>query len=114
MSADTEAYLRSLETTTHFAFEGALPFGENAGAAMDRLLGRPVVNQDGMASIAASAKVIVVGDWSHYFLCEHGNIEVTRNPYLYQANGQVGIFSKKRWGGAPVQTEAFVVMRQSA
>jgi predicted phage gp36 major capsid-like protein len=35
---------------------------------------------------------------------------VSRNPYLYQANGQIGLFAKVRQGGAVLQAEAFSVM----
>jgi HK97 family phage major capsid protein len=113
MSGDTESYLRGLETSNHFAFPAG-PEAGGKGFALTEMLGRPVANQDGMASIAASAKVIVFGDWSQYFLVEHGGLTIARNPYLYQANGQVGIFSRFRQGGAPIQYEAFVVARQSA
>lgn len=113
MVGETEAYLRGLETSNHFAFSAG-PEAGGTGWALNQLLGRPLVNQDGMASIAASAKVILFGDWSYFTLVENGSLTIARNPYLYQANGQVGIFSKFRQGGAATQLEAFVVARQSA
>jgi HK97 family phage major capsid protein len=54
-----------------------------------------------------SGKPIVFGDFSQYAFAERQGIVVSRNPYLYQASGQVGIFVKQRFGGAVLQTLAF-------
>ena len=49
----------------------------------------------------------MIGNWSFYALVERSGLVVSRNPYLYQANGQVGFFVNARWGGDVLQSEAF-------
>jgi HK97 family phage major capsid protein len=66
-----------------------------------------VFNDEGCATMATGTKVILVGDFSYYTLAERKQISISRNPYLYQANGQVGFFSNFRFGGAVTQAEAF-------
>lgn len=53
----------------------------------------------------------VFGNMRFYALVERSGLVVTRNPWLYMANGQVGIFAKARWGGAVLQDEAFKPIR---
>ena len=69
--------------------------------------GRPVYVEEGMATNAASAKVAVFGNYNFYMFAEHTNLVVIRNPYLYEASGQVAFFARSRWGGAPTQATAF-------
>jgi len=33
-------------------------------------------------------------------------LTLSRNPYVYQANGQIGLFVKQRFGGAVLQSAA--------
>jgi HK97 family phage major capsid protein len=47
------------------------------------------------------------GNWNFYALAERRGLTISRNPYLYQANGQIGIFCSVRFGGAVLQSEAF-------
>lgn len=108
MNGEVEGYLRKIRDANDFAFN---PVGQNVGVSgvawMETLYGRPVFNDEGCATIASAAKIILVGDFSYYTLAERKAISISRNPYLYQANGQVGFFSNFRWGGAVTQAEAF-------
>ena len=79
---------------------------------MNGMMGRPVYNQRNiLASSDATSDApvfsICLGDFSKYALVERPGLEVSRNPYLYQRSGQVGIFAEFRQGGAPLLGEAF-------
>lgn len=108
MNGEVEGYLRKIRDANDFAFN---PVGMGVGVSgvawMETLYGRPVFNDEACATIATSAKTILVGDFSFYTLAERKSISISRNPYLYQATGQVGFFSNFRWGGAVTQAEAF-------
>ena len=41
-------------------------------------------------------------------MVRNGNVSITINPYLYEANGQIGIFSRSRWDIQVLQGEALV------
>lgn len=77
------------------------------GTAKD-LEGYKVALSDKIAALGASAKPIIFGNFNEYAFVENATIEVVRNPYLYMANNQTGIFVNVRWGGDVLQPEAFV------
>lgn len=117
MNGSIEGYLRGLRDANNWAFNPAA--GGVVGAAMNLLLGRPVFNEDGMTGTTsgvpvASTNHLVFGDWNYYGLYERAGLSIVRNPWLYQASGQVGIFCRFRLGGAILQSEAFVVGNQTA
>lgn len=104
MNGTTEGYLRGLTSASSFSF--GMP--QNAGAsAWQSLMGRPVFNDSNIEEIGTGNLVMLIGDFNFYGLVERSGLVVARNPYLYQANGQVGIFSQFRFGGAVLQAEAF-------
>ncbi len=109
MHNDVEGYLRKIRDTSLFAFQPVMDLA--AGLSQwNSLMGRPVFNQNDMtATLATGNQVILVGDFSKYALVERKGLVVSRNPYLYQANGQVGIFAHFRQGGAPLVYEAFAI-----
>lgn len=84
------------------AYAAGNPFG-----AVPMLWGRPVFTSDYAAAIATSAKSVVIGDFSKYALAENGGLTVSRNPYLYEANGYIGFFGRVRLGGMPLTATAF-------
>lgn len=77
------------------------------GQLMLSLQGKPVYTSSKIAAHTAGLKSIVFGDFSYYMITERRALRVVRNPYLYQANGQVGLFWSQRVGGAVLQAEAF-------
>ena len=49
----------------------------------------------------------MVGDPQFYALAERQGLQVSRNPYLYQASGQVGFFNTFRQSGKVLIEEAW-------
>jgi HK97 family phage major capsid protein len=70
------------------------------------LWGKPVFLSDSMPAVADNLKSILFANLNYYALVERRGLTISRNPYLYQANGQVGIFCSVRFGGAVLQSEA--------
>lgn len=69
--------------------------------------GLPVFTDEACATMAASAKTVLVGNFAYYAFRERKALTIMRNPYLYMANGQIGLFANFRFGGAVTQAEAF-------
>lgn len=57
-----------------------------------------------------SGKVITWANFNAYAFAERQGVVIARNPYLYQANGIVGIFAKSRFGGVLTQALATIHM----
>ncbi len=101
MANTTKWYLRGL-TGNPFQFQPTPAGGE------DSLLGyKVVVNDDVVTYTTASAKCIVFGNMRYYGIVEKPGMVVQRNPYLYMANGQIGLFASIFRGGGVLQSEAF-------
>jgi len=109
MHDEIEAYLRGLRTSINWSFD---LFPQNVGVMGDWKWGtfyggRRMATETTCATMASAAKVILVGNFRYYALVERAGLELSRNPYLYQATGQVGFFAKFRMGGAVLQAGAF-------
>lgn len=79
-----------------------------SGAAVDQILGyKVVVDDDVVTYTTASSKCIVFGNFNYFGVVEKPGMIVQRNPYLYMANGQVGIFANIFRGSGVLQSEAF-------
>ena len=83
------------------------PMGSGARGAGQVLYGAPVYTSSQILAMATGRSVIVVGNWKYYGIVERNEIVISRNPYLYQGNGQVGFFVNIRFGGDVLQAEAF-------
>jgi HK97 family phage major capsid protein len=68
----------------------------------DRLKGYPVVINNDMAQMAASAKHTAFGDFSNYYIREVQGIQIVRLNELYAENGQVGFMAFMRADGGLV------------
>lgn len=101
MQNSTLGAIRSL-ATNFFAFQPTPQGG------MDSLYGKPFAISDKISALGASAKSIIYGNWNYYAFVENLGLEISRNPYLYQANYQTALFTTIRWGGDVTQAEAFV------
>lgn len=101
MRNGTLGAIRAL-TGNFFSFQ-ATPQG-----GIDNLYSKPVAVTDKVAAMAASAKSIIFGNFNYYAFVENLGLEISRNPYLFQANYQTAIFCTARWGGDVTQAEAFV------
>ena len=110
MNPATWQHLITLRNTANWAFGAAdmATLSTAGGPQVGSLYGKPVFLQDDIATIAASTCVIMVGDPAYYALVERQGLQVSRNPYLYQANGQVGFFNTFRQGGSVLVEEAWV------
>ena len=96
----TIGYLRGLASSSVFTFGGHDINGT-------QMMGKNYFTTDYVDAIAASKKVLVIGDWSRYALVERKGLSVRRLNELYAGTGQVGILATARWGGAVLQAEAF-------
>ena len=71
------------------------------------ILGYPIYIAPDMDTVGtANGKSVLFGDFSMYAFGERQGLTLSRNPYVYQANGQIGLFVKQRFGGAVLQTLA--------
>lgn len=68
----------------------------------------PVYCTDELPAQAAANRPIVIFNPDFYAIVEREGLTVSRNPYLYQASGQIGLFARAREGGAMLQAEAGV------
>lgn len=68
---------------------------------------KAVVDDDLEPYTTASAKCVIFGNMTYYAVVEKPGMVVQRNPYLYQATGQIGIFASIFRGGGVLQSEAF-------
>lgn len=108
MNNRTKWYLRG-QTGNPFLFQPTPAAGE------DSLMGyKVVVNDDVVTYTTASSKCIVFGNMGFYGVVEKPGMIVQRNPYLYMASGQVGIFASIFRGGGVLQSEAFYYLTNAA
>lgn len=79
-----------------------------AGGAWNyQLLGKRVLFSDQNQAFAASQKSMCVANFRYYAVAERRGFRISRNPWLYQGNGQIGLFTSFRQGGSVLQAEAF-------
>ena len=105
MTGTTKFYIQGL-TGSAFQFIPTPTGGD--------IMGYPVYVSPDMPAATGGLLPVLFGDFSMYAFAERQGITVSRNPYLYQANGQVGIFVKQRFGGAVLQTLALKYLTQHA
>jgi HK97 family phage major capsid protein len=74
----------------------------NQEGAPARIKGFPVVINNDMATMSASAKHSAFGDFSNYYIRRVSGIQVLRLQELYAANGQVGFMAFMRADGGLV------------
>jgi len=78
------------------------------------LMGRPVVNPEGMADVAANSYPAVFGDFrSGYKIRDRAGLVLTRLIERYAEYDQTGIMLKKRTGGQVTLPEAFCPLKVS-
>lgn len=104
-------------------------FDTNGGSALivrlgdgspDRLMGRPLVeNEDMDSSVADGAEIAVVGNFQHYVIAEGIGTLVEVIPHVFGGNGRPigarGVYAKTRLGADSVLDSAFSLLQvQSA
>lgn len=78
------------------------------------ILGRPYYTSAYMPAAAASAKTVIFGDLSYYWIGDRQGVTFKRLNELYAGNGQVGFLASKRLDGKTVLPEAIKVLQQKA
>jgi len=79
------------------------------------LLGRPIVNPEGMPDIAANAYPVMLGDFqSGYKIRDRSGLVIKRLVERYAEYDQTGFILKKRVGANVALAEAFRVLKVSA
>ena len=105
MSNVTKWYLAGVSMAAGgFAYNSTPQGNMNA----EQLMGyKVVIDDDVVVYTTASAKCIVFGNFNFYGVVEKPGMLIQRNPYLYMASGQIGIFANIFRGGGVLQGEAF-------
>ena len=110
MHGNVLTYIRKLKDTTN---QYLLQPGLNGGPSMT-ILGRPVIQNDYMASaITTGQKTIVFGNFSYFWIADFGQYTAQRLNELYAANGQVGFRFYKRFDSRIVLSSAIKWMAQA-
>ena len=79
------------------------------------ILGYPIYIAPDMDTVGStSGKAVLFGDFSMYAFGERQGLTLSRNPYVYQANGQIGLFVKQRFGCAVLQSAALKYLTLNA
>ncbi|MCK9389772.1 MAG: phage major capsid protein, partial [Sulfuritalea sp.] len=85
------------------------------GGAPDRLMGKPIIVSQEMATMAASAKSILYGDFSHYLIREVMDLTLFRMADSnFILNGQIGFVAFNRQGGNSVDVGGAVKYYQNS
>lgn len=110
MDNATWAYVLTLRDSNNWAWGGAdmATVSVDGSAQVGTLYGKPVFVQDDIPVRADGVCSVMVGDPMYYALVERRGLQISRNPYLYQASGQVGFFNTFRQGGAVLVEEAWI------
>jgi len=95
------------DTNTQYIWQPGLQAGQP-----DILLGTPVVTNNNMAAIAASAKTLLIGDFSYFWIFLREGMTVKRLEELYAANGQIGFRAYERWDTHVMLATAFYYLAQ--
>lgn len=80
----------------------------------DKLLGRPIHTSSFMPGLEASAKSILFGDMSYYWVADRQGRSFKRLNELYAPTGQVGFLSSERVDGKLILPEAVKVLQMKA
>lgn len=86
---------------------GNIPQAGLLNVTRNEIDGYPLAPSDFIDALGTTNKPIIFGNFGYYMFVESVNMEIARNPYVYMANGQTGIFVTMRWGGDVTQAEAF-------
>jgi len=110
-NSTTEAVIRKLKDGEgQYLWEPAVQAGQPA-----TLLGKPIVNPEGMPDIGANAYPIVFGDFNAgYKIRDRAGVSVQRLVERYAEYDQTGFLIKKRVGGQVTLAEAFCPVKIAA
>ncbi|NCB25365.1 MAG: phage major capsid protein [Bacteroidia bacterium] len=80
----------------------------------DTILNRPLFTSAYIPAIASTAKTIIFGDFSYYWIADRQGRVFKRLNELYAATGQVGFVATQRVDGKLILPEAIKVLQQKA
>lgn len=80
----------------------------------DTILNRPLKTSSYVPTLAAGAKTLAFGDFSHYWIADRQGRSFQRLNELFAATGQVGFRATQRVDGKLVLPEAIQVLQQKA
>lgn len=111
MNSTVEGDVRKLKDTNgQYLWQPPVQAGSPA-----LLLGRPLINPEGMSDVAANSSPIVLGDFRRgYAVRDRSGVTVSRLVEKYAEYDQTGFLIKKRVGGQVVLPEAFVTLKVAA
>jgi HK97 family phage major capsid protein len=112
MNSSTAKAIRVLGFGQSNDFPAYVPSME-AGAP-DMLFGKPVYINEDMASIGASAKTVVFGDLSQYYVHEAGGVQILRLNERFADSLSTGFIGYRRVDGNVVQSTAIKHLVQAA
>jgi HK97 family phage major capsid protein len=110
MNSTTEGIVRQLKDNDgQYLWQPPVQAGTPA-----TLLGRPVVNPEGLPDVAANAFPVVLGDFrSGYVIRDRAGVTVQRLVERYAEYDQTGFIVKRRTGGKVAMAEAFRCLKVS-
>lgn len=113
MNRATLGEIRKLKDTAgQYIFQTG--FSGQAGVP-NTILGHAYVEAPDCASIAASAKPVIFGDFRRgYMIVDRVALSVLRDPYSQAASGNVRYIARRRVGGEVVLAEAMRVLQMAA
>ncbi len=110
MNADTLARVRKLKDGN-----GQYLWQPGLAGQPEGLLGRPLIEAEDMADVAAGTYPILVGDFRiGYRIVDRIDIAILRDPYSQATNGKTLFHARKRVGGDVLQPLAFRKLKVAA
>lgn len=111
MNSTTEgAYRKLVDGEGRYVWDAELDKGGNP-----TLLGRPIINPEGLPDIGAGAFPLILGDFrTGYKIRDRAGLTITRLVEKYAEYDQTGFMLKKRLGGGVALAEAFRCLKIAA
>lgn len=110
MSDDTIKAIRKLkDKNDQYIWQPSVQAGQP-----DMILNRPVYTSPYMPTLAASAKPILFGDFSYYWIADRQGRTFKRLNELYAVNGQVGFLGSQRVDAKVILPEAIKTLAMDA
>lgn len=86
-----------------------------AAGEPDTLLGFPILESEyAPNTFTAGLYAAILGDFSHYYVCDALDMEIQRLDELYAINNQVGFVGRMESDGIPANENAFVRVKMAA
>lgn len=110
MRRSTMAAVRKLKSSSgDYLWSDSLQAGQPPS-----LLGYPVIEMPDLPAIAASAKPIVFGNFSHFRIFDRVSVSIMRDPYSVATTGKTRFHGRRRLAAGVTKAEAFRLMTISA